>query len=144
MTTDHRWGTMALSKKAINSVVVKTNPRGNRRRAYASREIRMIIAFFQEKPWSTGAHLSPFLLRRVEWMNPIAEKKQMATPARKGMNPVPGDAGVPSLYCREPRHTAKPRMNQTVLLSWSLFNASLLFDSQHQLCFLHLQSPLGV
>src|SRR5512137_2908159 len=93
-------------------------------------EIRIIRAFFQKTPWSTGVHPSPCLRRRVEWISPIPEKKQMAAPARKGMNPVPGDAGVPSLYCREPRHTANPRMNQTVLLSWSLFNASLLFDSQ--------------
>jgi hypothetical protein len=56
----------------------------------------------------------------------MPEKKQMATPVRKGMNPVPGEAGVPSLYCREPRHTANPNPNHTALLSWSLFNSSNL------------------
>ena len=50
-------------------------------------------------------------------MNPTAEKKEMAAPVKKGMKPVAGEAGVPILYCNEPRQIARPRKNHTVLLS---------------------------
>ncbi len=75
------------------------------------------MAFFHLTPSRIRAQPSPFLLRRVAWMNPTAEKKEMAAPVKKGMKPVAGEAGVPILYCNEPRQIARPRKNHTVLLS---------------------------
>ena len=76
----------------------------------------MTRAFFQRTPWRGEVQRSPCLRRRVAWIKPAPEKKQMAAPVRKGINPVPGEAGDPILYWREPRQIARPKRNHTALL----------------------------
>ena len=48
------------------------------------------MAFFHFTPSRRRTRTSPFFRRSVAWMKPAPEKKQIAAPVRKGINPVPG------------------------------------------------------
>ena len=68
------------------------------------------------KPLIIDFHPMPFFFLMVALTRPMKAKKEIVVPERKGIKPVPGEAGDPILYWRDPRLTARPKRNHTALL----------------------------
>jgi hypothetical protein len=52
----------------------------------------------------------------------MTEKAEMAKPAQKGVNPIPGLFSSPTPWLIEAIQKTKPQINQNNELHWSLFN----------------------
>ena len=117
-TTFQLCAPMILSRTNMNKKVHIRNPKNSIRKAYATIDRRMTKALYQKGPRKYSPSLSFFFFQLAK--NPIAARKEIATPAQRPINPGPGFEMDPNWYRRDAKVIAIPNPKKKREAPWSL------------------------